>query len=211
MIHTHYRHYVSCVPVLRLNPLDMLWYEIRIFCCIDSIYTHSLPRDRLDERLNSCCQRYNKTLSQRKPGIRYMDRKVHKHPWVLSSCWGWISFFPFKMRQLLLALTVAHCEYHNRRGDKVHPCQRHMPTLNIQQCRHSCHSECTGTKWIMAATLVAYTATTPPTGDLQEQFEIHRTHVDSGAKVLWPWLCKCKCCLARRAVDASSEKRPSHT
>lgn len=40
----------------------------------------------------------------------------------------------------------------------------------MQECRHSCHSGYTWTKWIIAATLTAHTATTPPTGDLQEQY-----------------------------------------
>lgn len=45
-----------------------------------------------------------------------------------------------------------------------------MYTVNMQECRHSRHSDCTGTKWIVASTQTAHTATTPPTGDLQEQY-----------------------------------------
>lgn len=42
------------------------------------------------------------------------------------------------------------------------------PTLNIQEAKHSCHAQCTCTECITAAALTGHT------GDLHEQFEIHR-------------------------------------
>lgn len=66
------------------------------------------------------------------------------------------------------------CEYHNRRGGKVHPCQR----LKMQEYRrHSCHSSRAGTKWIIAAT-------TPSTGDPWEQFASSVYMSSVGFKVL---------------------------
>lgn len=51
----------------------------------------------------------------------------------------------------------------------MHPCQRWAYTVNMQECRPSRHSDCTGIRLILATTQMADTASTPPTGDMQEQ------------------------------------------
>lgn len=94
-----------------------------------------------------------------------MNHKQHKHPWDISWCWRRMSLSQWTKEAHFGLNHYALCG-----GQNASLSNMYMYAMNMQECRHSCHSDCTRTKLIIATAQMAHTATTPPTGDLQSQY-----------------------------------------